>query len=269
MTIADFVADLRAPTPSAAAEVVSRNQQELLRQVQSARQRLEMAMDYYLANRTRRFTQIHHRLQQQHPQLRLARQQTMLERLQKRMSFALENQLKRAGQQQQRLTRQLVHQNPQSRIHRAQTRIQQLEYRLAETLRAQLSATRERFGNAVTHLEAVSPLSTLARGYSVTSAADGAVLKQVKQVKVGDTLTTRLGDGVVVSEVSAVTKPASCVKNLIARCVSGFRNLILIGWARLLETGCKPRRFRRLNATVETARAFLNTTIERSSLISR
>lgn len=92
MTIADFVADLRAPTPSAAAEVVSRNQQELLRQVQSTRQRLEMAMDYYLANRTRRFTQIHHRLQQQHPQLRLARQQTMLERLQKRMSFALENQ---------------------------------------------------------------------------------------------------------------------------------------------------------------------------------
>ena len=172
VTIADFVADLRAPTPSAAAEVVSRNQQELLRQVQSTRQRLEMAMDYYLANRTRRFTQIHHRLQQQHPQLRLARQQTMLERLQKRMSFALENQLKRT----------------------------------AETLRAQLSATRERFGNAVTHLEAVSPLSTLARGYSVTSAADGAVLKQVKQVKAGDTLTTRLGDGVVISEVSAVTK---------------------------------------------------------------
>ena len=133
VTIADFVADLRAPTPSAAAEVVSRNQQELLRQVQSAQQRLEMAMDYYLANRTRRFTQIHHRLQQQHPQLWLARQQTMLERLQKRMSFALENQLKRAGQQQQRLTQRLNQQNPQPRIHRAQTRIQQLEYRLAET----------------------------------------------------------------------------------------------------------------------------------------
>ena len=162
---------------------MSRNQQELLRQMQSTRQRLEMAMDYYLANRTRRFTQIHHRLQQQHPQLRLARQQTMLERLQKRMSFALENQLKRTGQQQQRLTQRLNQQNPQPKIHRAQTRIQQLEYRLAETLRAQLSATRERFGNAVTHLEAVSPLSTLARGYSVTTASDGNVLKKVKQVK--------------------------------------------------------------------------------------
>ena len=183
VTIADFVADLRAPTPSAAAEVVSRNQQELLRQVQSTRQRLEMAMDYYLANRTRRFTQIHHRLQQQHPQLRLARQQTMLERLQKRMSFALENQLKRTGQQQQRLT---------------------LEYRLAETLRAQLSATRERFGNAVTHLEAVSPLSTLARGYSVTTATDGNVLKKVKQVKAGEMLTTRLEDGWIESEVKNI-----------------------------------------------------------------
>ncbi|EEC0295465.1 exodeoxyribonuclease VII large subunit [Salmonella enterica subsp. enterica] len=206
VTIADFVADLRAPTPSAAAEIVSRNQLELLRQIQTARQRLEMAMDYYLANRTRRFTQLHHRLQQQHPQLRLARQQTSLERLQKRMSFALENQLKRAGQQQLRLTQRLNQQNPQPRIHRGQTRIQQLEYRLAESVRTRLSATRERFGNAVTHLEAVSPLATLARGYSVTNAADGHVLKQVKQVKAGDTLTTRLNDGVVESEVKSVKR---------------------------------------------------------------
>ncbi|MBJ3589645.1 exodeoxyribonuclease VII large subunit [Salmonella enterica subsp. enterica serovar Saintpaul] len=206
ITIADFVGDLRAPTPSAAAEMVSRNQQELLRQLQNGQQRLEMAMDYFLANRTRRFTQIHHRLQQQHPQLRLARQQTALERLQKRMSFALDNQLKRAVSSQQRVVQRLNLQNPQSRIHRTQTRIQQLEYRLVENLRTHLSASRERFGHAVTHLEAVSPLSTLARGYSVTTAADGAVLKQVKQVKAGDTLTTRLGDGVVVSEVSAITK---------------------------------------------------------------
>ncbi|KTG62779.1 exodeoxyribonuclease VII large subunit, partial [Klebsiella pneumoniae] len=54
---------------------------------------------------------------------------------------------------------------------------------------------RERFGNAVTHLEAVSPLATLARGYSVTSVSDGTVLKQTKQVKTGDRLTTRLKDG--------------------------------------------------------------------------
>ena len=204
VTIADFVADLRAPTPSAAAEIVSRNQTELLRQIQSSQQRLEMAMDFFIANRTRRFTQLNHRLQQQHPQLRLARQQTVLEKLRQRMRVALDSQLKQASQRQRRVAQRLNQQNPQPRIWRAQTRIQQLEYRLAESLRAQLGVTRERFGKAVTHLEAVSPLSTLARGYSVTTAADGNVLKQAKQVKTGDTLTTRLTDGWGESEVKRV-----------------------------------------------------------------
>ncbi|WP_196210571.1 exodeoxyribonuclease VII large subunit [Citrobacter sp. Res13-Sevr-PEB04-36] len=205
VTIADFVGDLRAPTPSAAAEIVSRNQQELLRQIQSVQQRLGMAMDYYLANRSRRFTQTFHRLQQQHPQLRLARQQTTLERLHQRMNFALENQIKQANQRQQRMLQRLNQQNPQPRIYRAQTRIQQLEFRLSENIRARLSEQRERFGNAVTHLEAVSPLATLARGYSVSTNTGGGVVKKIKQVKAGDVITTRLEDGWVESEVITIT----------------------------------------------------------------
>ncbi|EBU1173207.1 exodeoxyribonuclease VII large subunit, partial [Salmonella enterica] len=205
VTIADFVADLRAPTPSAAAEIVSRNQQELLRQIQSAQQRLGMAMDYYLANRSRRFTQIFHRLQQQHPQLRLARQQTALERLRQRMGFALEARIKQATQRQQRVSQRLSQQNPQPRIHRAQSRIQQLEYRLTENIRSRLSEQRERFGNAVTHLEAVSPLATLARGYTVSTTTNGKVLKKIKQVNAGDIMTTRLEDGWLESEVKSVT----------------------------------------------------------------
>ncbi len=205
ITIADFVADLRAPTPSAAAEIVSRNQLELLRQVQAMQQRLEMSMDYYLAGRNRRFALLNHRLQQQHPQLRLARQQTVLERLQQRMQNALDAQLKQASVRQQRVIQRLNQQNPQPRIHRAQSRVQQLEYRLSQNIRDRLSVTRERFGVAITHLEAVSPLATLARGYSVTTSPAGGVLKKTGQVKVGDKLTTRLNDGWVESEVSNVT----------------------------------------------------------------
>ncbi|WP_318392946.1 exodeoxyribonuclease VII large subunit [Enterobacter sp.] len=204
VTIADFVADLRAPTPSAAAEMVSRNQLELLRQLQNGQQRLEMAMDYYLANRNRRFTQLFHRLQQQHPQLRLARQQTVLERLRQRMNQAVESHLKRAGQRQIRITQRLNQQTPQSRIHRAQSHMQQLEYRLTQNMHERLGSTRERFGHAITHLEAVSPLATLARGYSVTTASDGKVLKQAKQVSPGDVLTTRVSDGWVESEVKEI-----------------------------------------------------------------
>ncbi|EFJ2907541.1 exodeoxyribonuclease VII large subunit [Escherichia coli] len=205
VTIADFIADLRAPTPSAAAEMVSRNQQELLRQIQSVQQRLGMAMDYFLANRTRRLTLLHHRLQQQHPQLRLARQQTALERLQQRMNLAIDSQIKRTNKRQVRLLQRLNQQTPQPRIHRVQSRIQHLEHRLAEHVHSRLSAMRKRFGNAVTHLEAVSPLSTLARGYSVTTVTDGKVLKKVKQVKTGDVMTTRLEDGWVKSEVKGIT----------------------------------------------------------------
>lgn len=91
VTIVDFVVDLRAPTPSAAAELVSRNQLELVRQLQSQQQRLEMAMDYYLLRRQQQFTRIHHRLQQQHPHLRLARQQTLLFKLQRRLEEGTQN----------------------------------------------------------------------------------------------------------------------------------------------------------------------------------
>ena len=205
VTIADFVADLRAPTPSAAAEMVSRNQTELLRQLQTQQQRLEMAMDYYLASRNQRFTRLHHRLQQQHPQLRLARQQTQLVRLRQRLESAADTALRRAAQQQQRLSQRLSQHTPLPRIHRLQTRLQQQEYRLSQAMNARLGGARERFGTLAAHLEAVSPLATLARGYSVTSAADGQVLKQTRQVQAGDRLTTRLADGVVESEVTAIT----------------------------------------------------------------
>ncbi|GGD31886.1 exodeoxyribonuclease VII large subunit [Franconibacter pulveris 1160] len=204
VTIADFVADLRAPTPSAAAEIVSRNQLELLRQIQSQQQRLEMAMDYFLASNNQRFTRLQHRLQQQHPQLRLARQQTELVRLKQRLDTAIDARLRRASLHQQRLSQRLSQHTPLPRIHRLQTRLQQHEYRLSQALSTRLGASRERFGTLAAHLEAVSPLATLARGYSVTQAADGKLLKQTRQVQAGDKLTTRLADGIVESQVTAI-----------------------------------------------------------------
>ncbi len=206
VTIADFVADLRAPTPSSAAEIVSRNQVELVRQLTTARQRMEMAMDFYFSRQTKRFTLLNHRLAQQHPQLRLARQQTALVQLRQRLNNAMETKLRRASDQQRRTDTRLMNQQPLGRIQRSLGRIQQLEYRMAQSLREQLSSARERFATNVAHLEAVSPLATLARGYSVTTATGGQVLKQARQVKSGDTLTTRLSDGWVESQVTTVKK---------------------------------------------------------------
>lgn len=206
VTIADFVADLRAPTPSAAAEMVSRNQLELQRQLQGQQQRLEMAMDYYLAHQNRRFSQLSHRLQQQHPQLRLLRQRAVLTQLRQRMAGAIEQRLRQARERNERLARRLHQQQPAWRIHQARSLTRQLEYRLVQSVREQLNTTRARFGTALTHLEAVSPLATLARGYNVTTLEQGELLKQTRQVKTGDTLTTRLSDGWVESQVTGVKK---------------------------------------------------------------
>ena len=205
VTIADFVADLRAPTPSAAAELVSRNQIELLRQLQSQQTRLEMAMDYYLAQQNRTFTRLHHRLQRQHPQLRLARQQTTLMRLHRRLDDAMRLRLRQAARQQEQATQRLAATQPQNRLYRAQQQLQQWRYRLQQAMQAQLNGGKQQFATLAAQLEGVSPLATLARGFSVTTAADGQAIKKAAQLKAGDRLKTRLNDGWVESEVTAVT----------------------------------------------------------------
>ncbi len=204
VTIADFVADLRAPTPSAAAEIVSRNQIELLRRLQSQQQRMEMAMDFYIAEQQRRFTRIQHRLQQQHPQLRLARQQTTLFQLQRRLGEAMDQRLRVANRQQDRVLQRLNQQQPQGRILRAQQQMQQWQYRLQQGMEKQLNHNRQRFGNLAAQLEGVSPLATLARGFSVTTDTQGQLVKKTQQLHKGDLLRTRLDDGWVESQVTAL-----------------------------------------------------------------
>lgn len=204
VTIADFVADLRAPTPSAAAEIVSRDQTELLRQLLSQQQRLEMAMDYYPAQQQRRFSRLDHRLQQQHPQLRLARQQTALFRLQQRLSEAMENQLRQTLRQQDRLAQRLAAHQPQPHLFQAQRQLEQMRYRLQQGMEKMLNRDRQRFATLAAQLEGVSPLATLARGFSVTTDITGQVVKKTAQLQSGDTLRTRLDDGWVESQVTSL-----------------------------------------------------------------
>nr|WP_024965367.1 exodeoxyribonuclease VII large subunit [Pantoea sp. IMH] len=205
VTIADFVADLRAPTPSAAAELVSRNQIELLRQLQNQQQRLEMAMDYFLAQKNRRFSRLHHQLQQQHPQLRLARQQTALMKLQRRLDDVMQIHLRQADRRLEQIEQRLSAFQPQHRLHRLQQQFQQWQYRLQQAMQQQLNGDKQRFATLAAQLEGVSPLATLARGFSVTTSSEGEVIKQTRQLHPGDLLKTRLDDGWVESEVTLIT----------------------------------------------------------------
>ncbi|MDE9455240.1 exodeoxyribonuclease VII large subunit [Xenorhabdus bovienii] len=206
VTIADFIADLRAPTPSAAAELVSRNQIELLRQVQSLQQRLEMAMDYFFAQKLRIFNTLQHQLQQQRPDLRLARQQNKLVELRQKLVDSLLRCLKQHSLSHEKLNLRLLQTNPDQQIRHYSQQIQQYDFRLKQAIERQLGHYREKFAVSCSQLNAVSPLATLQRGYSISETSDGTLLKETKQVKVGDTLNTRLQDGWVKSQVIQVKR---------------------------------------------------------------
>lgn len=206
VTIADFIADLRAPTPSAAAELISRNKLELLRQLQSQQQRLEMAMDYYLAKKSRATTQLIHRLQQQHPHLRLARQQNLLSATKQRLIARFQEILQAKQQQHIQLQKRLNYYEPTSQIQALFRHQQQLIYRMRESISQQLSRQREQFAISCSRLESASPLATLSRGYSISETVSGEVLKNTKQVKKGDELKTRVEDGWITSEVVKTQK---------------------------------------------------------------
>lgn len=208
VTIADFVADLRAPTPSAAAELVSRNQQELLRQLLEQKQRLEMAMDYFMARKLRIFGQLQHKLQQQHPELRITRQHNYLIQLQQKLVNATQQYLQQINRQQYNLQQRLILCDPRPQLQNCRQRYIQQQFQLKQLITQILSQYREKFSVSCSRLEAVSPLATLARGYSISESPNGQVLTKTQQIHIGETLKTRLQDGWLESKILSINKIA-------------------------------------------------------------
>ncbi|WP_063657144.1 exodeoxyribonuclease VII large subunit [Candidatus Arsenophonus triatominarum] len=208
VTIADFVADLRAPTPSAAAELVSRNQQELLRQLLEQKQRLEMAMDYFMARKLSVFSQLQHKLKQQHPELRITRQHNYLIQLQQKLVNATQQYLQQINRQQYNLEQRLILCDPRPQLQNCRQRYIQQQFQLKQLITQILSQYREKFSVSCSRLEAVSPLATLARGYSISESPNGQILTKTQQIHIGETLKTRLQDGWLESKILSINKIA-------------------------------------------------------------
>ncbi|WP_165725579.1 exodeoxyribonuclease VII large subunit [Pseudoalteromonas sp. SA25] len=204
-TISDYVADVRAATPSAAAELVSPNTQELHNKVTQLVNRLSNAFKHGLADKRALATQLQHRLNLCHPRNQLNQKSQRLDELSIALQQAMRNRLYQQERTLNNLTPRLMRQSPDKKLATASHQLSQLQARLNQAIQHQLQQANNSLALQASRLDSVSPLNVLARGYSITKTQQGKVVKSVGQIKTGDVLITELVDGSIESQVIPIT----------------------------------------------------------------
>ncbi|MDW6003209.1 exodeoxyribonuclease VII large subunit [Vibrio mangrovi] len=195
VTIADFVADVRAPTPSAAAELVSQDSSYKRTGLTNYRTRLNHAIRYYLAAQRQKSQTLQHALEKQHPTYRLERQIQQMDELSIRLQQAMQHYLSRHAQMLERTAYRLKLNSPEKQLQQQHYLLTKYEQRGIDAIERKLLHSRHQLALAAETLEAVSPLSTLKRGYSVTQNQAGHIIRSRNEVQPGEVITTRLADG--------------------------------------------------------------------------
>jgi len=201
VTIADFVADVRAPTPSAAAELVSRNQTELLQQLQYRRQRLEIALDRLFAEKRQKLKHLSLRLHNQHPQAQLRIQQQLITQLSHRLQQTLRHHWQKTAENLTALSMRLYKNPLPLRLQQYEQQLAQLKVRLNSHMNLTLSLQQKQLAHLCGKLDSLSPLKVLARGYSITQNQQNFTIRSIKEVNIGEHIKTRLTDGNIISQV--------------------------------------------------------------------
>jgi exodeoxyribonuclease VII large subunit len=197
-TIADFVADLRAPTPSAAAELLVPDVRDVEREVAAHRDRLALLWRRRLERAQQRLDQAATRLLALRPQHRLALGRTRLANLRLRLDAAQERRSDSGERTLAALRLRLHGTHPRRRIDGAKQALQRAALDLRRDMARHLEGRARHLGELARALNAVSPLATLGRGYAILFAADGdTVVRSVAQLQPGAAVRARLADGEV------------------------------------------------------------------------
>ncbi|MGR5556923.1 exodeoxyribonuclease VII large subunit [Vibrio fortis] len=202
VTIADFVADMRAPTPSAAAELVSRDNSHKEQAFAAKHARLVSAIRHLLMKQAQSTHALKFRLEKQHPSYQLQKQSQQLDDLDMRLRRGMTQYLKQHQQRVERKQHQLQLNSPVKRLGEQKLHLQHSEQKLLDAMDKTLLTTRHQLAMAAEKLETVSPLATLKRGYSITHSVSKQTVSSIEDVNVGEVIKTQVEDGVIESQVT-------------------------------------------------------------------
>ena len=199
-TIADFVADMRAPTPSAAAEIAVDDMAAVLESVKALEGRLSMQMLQKTGFMRKEAESYHFRLKAHSPSVRLREMMLELDQLSGRMDGSLRRRLTDAASLADRYASRL---NIDGRIRESQSRVKFLAAGISADMRQMISKDLARWGVFEARISALSPQNHLDRGYAYLSSGDGKPVRSVLQVKTGEELDVTLRDGRLKTRVLA------------------------------------------------------------------
>ena len=201
-TIADFVADRRAATPSAAAELVAPDQTTWLKHLDQLRQRLKRCQTERHHRLREKISNLHGRLLRQHPTRHLQQRAQRLDELNQRLRQMIQLRLFQHSRRLEQLQGRLTGQSPAQQLERLVQTHRQLSERMQRAVKQRIERERTRLGQLARDLHTLSPLNTLGRGYAiVTRTRDGRIVHKSGDVKSGETVKARLSQGAIVCEV--------------------------------------------------------------------
>lgn len=200
-TIADFVADMRAPTPSAAAELISPNRDELLQTLDQFDGRLNRAIDQQINTKRQKIDWLNKRLSQQHPSQQLILQTQKLNTHRLSLTKQINTHLNQLSNRVSQYNIRLMASSPQVKLQQNRLELEHSIENLQRSIQNKQDTAEQQLAQIVAHLNAISPLSTLERGYSITRNVNKQPISSVTQLKHGDLLETYMKDGVIRSTV--------------------------------------------------------------------
>ncbi|MBE7927581.1 MULTISPECIES: exodeoxyribonuclease VII large subunit [Pseudomonadaceae] len=193
VSIADFVADVRAPTPSAAAELLAPSSADIRQRLEGLRQRLLLRMRERLQRERANLDGLTRRLR--HPGERLQQQAQRVDDLEQRLLRAIDRRLCAGQERLARLDTRLGAQHPGRALAMLRQRLEHLSARMPRAMQERLTSRRQQLQGLAQTLNAISPLATLSRGYSILIDEHGQAIRAASQTQPGQRLKARLGEG--------------------------------------------------------------------------